>query len=948
MPAPQAARAPRFAPDTRPRRNPGTQHSHVSSDVEPHLASASTLALPSPVDLNLPMAASASVSQAHPEEALHQQQLDLHQLHPDMVSAEEAATVLAMGDFAGLGEQQHHHSGSSRCSAALAGFPTLPSAFIAPHGPTSYSSAAMLVTVTAAAVGAAPGSIGLDLSGAHVPGGAMSFLQSVMEAGIPAMSMWPGVGDDGTGQQQQQQQQQQEQQPQPQQQQPQQHQQQPEPPHPQQHTQQHWAFESASMAARCCGETGSSSVAGGSRAAGAAGAAGAATTSELCPPATAKPDPPTLLDASTTAGHGMGSNAHVSETLACATSGAGCGARSGSMPSAVEQDARVLPDSRTSPPLPIAPLTAAAATASKLDVGAVQLRVSSVRCVATAAGSLTGATPVPKNSILVVGATGTLGRQVVRKALDEGYDVRCLVRPRMNPADFLRDWGGIHSVGGSGLAHPGERPGPGNRKRTRRHVCARHIPQRCGAREWPAGPHLLASGRATHLATVTVRDCGRQEPNQGIRWVRSSSRVARGGGGRHRGLLCELADSSGLRQSDSTPLFTWLWASPCAHHDFHGAALCGRSAWLRGVCSRSRHGLAPASGPTLMCVRSRHPSSISSSQASSDPLLPHMAAPQHGASLRTNLPAQACLPVSAAPPLSLPHDSPTWQRTRSPLPALTKSACACAWLPQGDLTDITSLPATLVGISAIIDCATARPEESTQEIDWDAKVALIQCAQAMGISRYIFMSIYECDKHPEVPLMNIKAATEKYLEASGLDYTTLRLCGFHQAAIGNYAVPILEERTVWGTNDVSRIAYMDSTDVAKLTLAALRSQKAIGKTLTLAGPKAWSTQEVIALCEKFASTDAKVSTVPTWLLKRTRSILKGMAWAKDAADRLAFAEVLANNETWSAPMEETYKLLDVDIASATTLETYMSEYYTRILKKLKEVGATADRSNFYI
>jgi len=264
-----------------------------------------------------------------------------------------------------------------------------------------------------------------------------------------------------------------------------------------------------------------------------------------------------------------------------------------------------------------------------------------------------------------------------------------------------------------------------------------------------------------------------------------------------------------------------------------------------------------------------------------------------------------------------------------------------------DLKDPPSIPAAIVGVHTLIDAATARPEESIQKIDWDGKIALIQAAQGMGIQRYIFFSIFDCDKYPSIPLMSIKASTENFIKSTTMEYTILRLCGFMQAIIGNYAIPILEERSVWGTEDETRTAYMDTQDVARLALASLRRPETIGRTLTLVGPRAWTTREIIDLCENLSGGSvARVTKVPLWLLKTTRTLLSGFQWSKDAADRLAFTAQA--NATLIEDMDETYAMLGLDPTETLTLEQYLTEYFKKIIKRLKEVGAESRQTDFYV
>ncbi|MBZ8179321.1 SDR family oxidoreductase [Oscillatoria salina] len=262
-----------------------------------------------------------------------------------------------------------------------------------------------------------------------------------------------------------------------------------------------------------------------------------------------------------------------------------------------------------------------------------------------------------------------------------------------------------------------------------------------------------------------------------------------------------------------------------------------------------------------------------------------------------------------------------------------------AELVKGDLCKPETLVPALEGMEAVIDAATARPTDSLsiKQVDWQGKVALIQAAQAAGVKRYIFFSILDAEKHPQVPLMEIKRCTEVFLAESGLNYTVLRPAGFMQGLIGQYAIPILDNQAVWITGETTPVAYMDSIDIAKFAVRALQVPETENRTFPVVGPRAWGAYEIINRCEALSGQNAKIARLPIGLLRFMRKLTRFFAWGKNVSDRLAFAEVLANGKPLDAPMDEVYQVFGLDPEQTTTLETYLEDYFTRIVKKLKEI-----------
>ena len=67
-------------------------------------------------------------------------------------------------------------------------------------------------------------------------------------------------------------------------------------------------------------------------------------------------------------------------------------------------------------------------------------------------------------------------------------------------------------------------------------------------------------------------------------------------------------------------------------------------------------------------------------------------------------------------------------------------------------------------------------------------------------------------------------------------------------------------------------------------------------------------------------------------------------WGINISERLSFAEVLATGNNFTAEMTSTYSTFAFETEETITLESYMQDYFGRILRRLKELSDEKERS----
>ncbi len=240
----------------------------------------------------------------------------------------------------------------------------------------------------------------------------------------------------------------------------------------------------------------------------------------------------------------------------------------------------------------------------------------------------------------------------------------------------------------------------------------------------------------------------------------------------------------------------------------------------------------------------------------------------------------------------------------------------------GDLKRDKDIAKACQGVDYIISAHGS--SNNTQALDYQANIELIDQAKSNNIKHFVYISVLGVDRsYEDAPVFKAKREVEKYLRASGLNYTILRPSGF-----ANNLLPLAERFRETGIylligDSQNRSSIVSTDDLAKIVIASVQIEGAKNKIFPVGGPDILKREEIPRIFARLFHREPIIINSPLFIFDGVRA---GLGILNPQIQRsLGTLRTLLANEFFCTP-EEIANLESTYSIQLESLESFLRRY----------------------
>ncbi|MCF4966787.1 SDR family oxidoreductase [Nostoc sp. CMAA1605] len=240
----------------------------------------------------------------------------------------------------------------------------------------------------------------------------------------------------------------------------------------------------------------------------------------------------------------------------------------------------------------------------------------------------------------------------------------------------------------------------------------------------------------------------------------------------------------------------------------------------------------------------------------------------------------------------------------------------------GDLKDDKDIAKACRGVQYVI--SSHGSDSDALALDYRANIELIDQAKANKVKHFVFISVLGVDRgYEDAPVFKAKRAVERYLVASGLNYTILRPAG-----LASNLLPLAERFRDTGLyiligDPKNRTSIVSTDDLARITVDSVSVPGALNQIFPVGGPEILYRGDIPQIFGRIFNKEPIIINSPLLAVDGLRAML-GLI-NPQAQQALGTFRTLLSNEFFCrkeeiANIEQTFSF------SLETLESFIKRY----------------------